>query len=206
MSKIPRMCLVCLLVFVPTFLRAADFTVTSPNFWFAINGQEPNPEITLTRGQTYTFEVNTDVIHPFAISTTDFPFTPAAGVSNNEVSQGTVTFSVPLDAPDTLYYLCSQHFFGNIITIVDPPPPPAPNVKIISISLTSSNVTLKSLGTNGWTGIPEFSSNLLSSSWSVVPNYSNTFSNGTNTAIFNRLEAICGPNVYLRVRNTTNSP
>ena len=71
-------------------------------------------------------------------------------------------------------------------------------------ALTSSNVTLKSTGTNGWTGIPEFSSNLLSTSWSVVPNYTNTFANGTNTTVFNRLEAICGSNVFLRVKNTSN--
>jgi len=127
-------------------------------------------------------------------------------VTGNDTSQGTITFSVPMDAPNSLFYVCSVHFFSGVINIVDPPLPPAPDVKIISISLTSSNVTLISLGTNGWTGIPEFSSNLFLSNWSVVPDYANTFSNGTNTAVFNRLEAICGSNIFLRVRNTTNSP
>lgn len=185
-------------------LNAADFTVTSPGYLYSINGQEPNPTLTLTRGQTYTFEINTDFIHPFAITTEPFQVTAPSGVSNNDINSGTITYNVPMDAPDSVLYVCSQHFFGGTIDIIDPPLPPAPNVKIISISMTSSNVSLKSLGTNGWTGIPEFSSNLLSSGWSVVPDYTNTFSNGTNTAVFNRLEAICGPNVFLRVRNTPN--
>lgn len=191
------------MVFTFTALHAGDFNVTSPGFYYRINEQEPNPVITLTRGQTYTFDVNTDGIHPFVISTEDFNF-EVPGVSNNNINSGTITYVVPMDAPDTLLYLCSFHFFGGNINVIDPPPPPAPEVKIISISLTSSNVTLKSLGTNGWTGIPEFSSNLLSSSWSTVPDYTNTFANGTNTTVFNRLEVICGPNVFLRVKNTPN--
>jgi hypothetical protein len=46
-------------------LLAADFTVTSPNFFYAINGNQPNPTLTLVRGQTYTFAVNSSSIHPF---------------------------------------------------------------------------------------------------------------------------------------------
>ena len=200
MSKTLRIWLLVISVFIPAILHAADFNVTALDVdsFYTINGQSPNPTLTLTRGQVYTFEVAADPIHPFFIFSEQ-------GVSNNDTASGTITFAVPMDAPDSLLYFCSLHGFGGTINVIDPPAPPAPNVKIISISLTSSNVTLKSLGTNGWTGIPEFSSNLLSSSWSVVPDYSNTFSNGTNTATFNRLEAICGPNVYLRVRNTTNS-
>lgn len=192
-----------LLVSISASLHAADFDVTSPDYWYAINGQEPNPSLTLTRGQTYTFAINTDSIHPVYLLTEEGDPNPP-GVSNNNIYQGTITYVVPLNAPDTLLYQCSLHGFGGTITIIDPPLPPAPNVKVISISMTSTNVTLKSLGTNGWTGIPEFSSNLLSSSWSVVPNYTNTFANGTNTTTFNRLEAICGPNVFLRVKNTPN--
>ena len=207
MSKNLRLSLAILLLFASTRLWAADFDVTAagPDSFYTINSRSPNPTLTLTRGQTYTFFINADPSHPFVISTEDFNFN-VPGVSNNDTHSGTITYVVPLDAPDTMLYLCSIHFFGGAINIINPPPPPAPNVKIVSVSLTSSNVTLKSTGTNGWFAVPEFSSNLLSSSWSVVPNYTNTFSNGTNTAVFNRLEVICGPNVFLRVRNTTNSP
>jgi hypothetical protein len=201
MQKILRFWLLMIIFYVPIALTAADFNVTSPGSFYNINGEEPNPAITLTRGQTYTFGITTAADHPFAIVTEAFEF-DVAGVSNNNTHDGTITFVVPLDAPDTLLYICSVHGFGNTITIIDPPPPPIPNVRIVSVSLTSSNVTLISTGTNGWTGIPEFSSNLLSGSWSVVPGYTNTFLNGTNTAVFNRLEVICGPRVFLRVKNT----
>ena len=35
--------------------------------------------------------------------------------------------------------------------------------------------------------------------WSPVPSYTNTFANGTNTTVFERLDPICGPNVFLRI-------
>ena len=72
------------------------------------------------------------------------------------------------------------------------------------MELSASNVVLKSTGTNGWLAIPEFSSNLLVSNWAVVPDFTNSFANGTNVTIFNRLEPICGSNVFLRMRNTRN--
>src|SRR5258708_1013551 len=66
---------------------AADFTVTSPGFFYAINGNHPNPTLTLVRGQTYTFAINTDAIHPFEIL--------SPGVQNNNISQGIITYTVP---------------------------------------------------------------------------------------------------------------
>ena len=189
------------LLTVITGIRAADFNVSSPGYYYEINGQQPNPTLTLTRGQTYTFNISTDHIHPFAISTPDFDFN-VPGVTNNNINQGTITYTVPADAPNSLLYVCSLHFFGGTINIINPPLPPLSDVKIISVSLTSSNVTLKSIGTNGWMAIPEFSSNLLNSSWAIVPDYTNTFANGTNTSVFGRLEVICGPDVFLRVKNS----
>jgi len=88
------------------------------------------------------------------------------------------------------------------LTIGYSPPAPEPTVRIVSMELTPTNVLLRSLGTNGWLAFPEFSSNLISSNWTVVPNFSNAFVNGTNVTTFDRLEPICGPNVFLRVRNT----
>jgi hypothetical protein len=162
---------------------------------------EPNPELTLTRGSNYIFEINTDAFHPFEITST--PGGPAYnnGVSNNNISSGRIKFAVPLDAPDSLYYICSFHFFGNVIHIINPASPPAPLVQIVSMNLSESNVVLRSIATNGWFAIPEFSSNLLNANWAVVPSYSNTLANGTNVTVFNRLDPICGPNVFLRVRN-----
>jgi len=177
------------------------FSVTSPGFYYSINGQSPNPPLTLTRGMTYTFAVATSAVHPFEIvsSTIGTPYTN--GVMNNNISSGSIKFTVPAGAPDTLRYICSIHFFGGAIQVVNPVPP---SVKVVGISLTKTNVTLRSTGTNGWKAIPEFNSNLITRSWASVPNYTNLFVLGTNVTTFNRLEAICGPDVFLRIRATNN--
>ncbi len=89
------------------------FTVTSPGFFYLISGFEgQNPVVTLKRGVTYTFNINTSTIHPFEILGA-----PSGSLSNNNISQGTIVFQVPLDA--TNYdYQCSIHFFGNTIVTV----------------------------------------------------------------------------------------
>jgi len=77
-----------------------------------------NPTITLYRGNTYKFLVNTSG-HPFSIMTEPFKTGVSAddstsilystGVSGNGVEQGVLTFTVPTGAPDVLYYQCGSH-------------------------------------------------------------------------------------------------
>src|SRR6266700_2468797 len=113
---------------------AADFAVTSPGFFYAINGNQPNPTLTLVRGQAYTFAVNADSIHPFKIL--------SSGVVNNNISQGTITYTVPTVASN-YNYICSIHFFGAQIITVAPTPPPPPIIRILSLAV-SNNVVLRS--------------------------------------------------------------
>ena len=81
-----------------------------------------NPNLTLTRGQTYEFDVNAPG-HPFLIKSvqsigTDDTY--SEGVENNGASGGKLTFTVPMDAPNTLYYVCEFHSpMTGTITIVD---------------------------------------------------------------------------------------
>lgn len=81
-----------------------------------------NPELTLKRGMTYTFTVNAQG-HPFFINITQGTSTENAynvGVTNNGVQNGTITFVVPMNAPDTLFYNCQFHpTMTNTITIID---------------------------------------------------------------------------------------
>lgn len=73
-----------------------------------------NPPLVLLRGKTYEFVMqNVSVIHPFYIKTVD-----STG-SNNQYNNGvtnngatgtmTLTFTVPVDAPDSLHYNCGNH-------------------------------------------------------------------------------------------------
>ena len=156
------------------------------------------------RGVTYRFRIDADESHPFQIVSDLGGISYDEGVVNNNISSGELIFTVPLDAPSILYYICSIHFFGGEIDIIDPPPPFL--VRIVSIDVGSSNVVMKSLGTNGkgWLAIPEFKSNLVQASWTAVPNFLNTFQSGTNVTTFNRLDPICGSNVFLRMKNVKN--
>ena len=167
---------------------AADFTVTSPGFFYAINASSPNPTLTLVRGRTYTFAVSAASNHPFFIN--------SPGVQNNNVFNGTITYTVP-DVASNYTYFCSIHGFGAQILTVPPPPP---TIRILSVAV-SNNVVVRSTGTNGWSVIPEFSTNLATTNWFALSVLSNRFLGGTN-------ETFCGRppanNVFIRVRSQPN--
>ena len=88
---------------------------------YSINGN-PNPAITLKRGVTYTFELKATG-HPFWIKTQNSTGTANAftdGVAGNGLERGTLTFTVPKNAPATLHYNCQLHDMMNgVIMIVD---------------------------------------------------------------------------------------
>jgi YHS domain-containing protein len=79
---------------------------------------ERNPDITLYRGNTYKFIKETES-HPFYIMTEpskdgigadgSTSVVYSTGVTNNGMAKGMLTFEVPTDAPDTLYYQCGSH-------------------------------------------------------------------------------------------------
>lgn len=180
-------------------------TVANSGFAYTFSSTSGvNPTLTLYRGVTYIFNNTVVGLHPLYIKTN---LTAGAtdqytsGVSGNGTA--VVTFVVPSNAPDQLSYNCSIHSqtFGmhGFLNISNPPAPPTGQIVLISLSPTG--VTMQSIGSSNWTAVPEFKSNLISGAWTTVPNYSNDFANGTNTATFDRLEPICGPNVFLRVRN-----
>jgi heme/copper-type cytochrome/quinol oxidase subunit 2 len=73
-----------------------------------------DPTLTLARGQTYQFQlVSLASIHPFWIKTTASTGTENAyndGLSSNgQTGNVLMTFTVPDNAPDQLFYSCQTH-------------------------------------------------------------------------------------------------
>jgi hypothetical protein len=105
---------------LPTGITNYEVGNTS-NTSYRLNGYA-DPAITVVRGQTYTFEVNASG-HPFWIKTAATTGTGDAyntGVTNNGDDVGTITWTVDIDAPNTLYYICQNHSaMGGTITVVD---------------------------------------------------------------------------------------
>jgi hypothetical protein len=85
---------------------------------FGTTGNTNNPTLTLYRGNTYKFVVDS-AGHPFYLMTEPFKtgidvdgstsVIYNTGVTNNGVEKGTLTFTVPTNAPDVIYYQCSSH-------------------------------------------------------------------------------------------------
>lgn len=70
-----------------------------------------NPDLTLQRGETYTFTINTPG-HPFLLNKVQGTGTGnmyTNGVTNNGATAGIITFTIPITAPNTIYYNCQHH-------------------------------------------------------------------------------------------------
>jgi len=126
-------------------LLGDTYTVTnngSSNY--IVNGSN-NPTLTLYRGFTYTFNVSASG-HPFWIQTVSGAYSSgnlySSGVTNNGAAVGTITFVVPADAPDTLYYVCQYHSgMGGAINVLT-----ASENANITLGLGNSGVTAGTYG------------------------------------------------------------
>ena len=94
------------------------YTFTGPG----LIGAESDPTLYLVRGQKYKF-TNKMGAHPFRIQSTPNGSAGTSyndGVTNNDVSNGTLTIDVQFDAPSKIYYQCTAHAnMGGIIHILD---------------------------------------------------------------------------------------
>lgn len=89
---------------------------------FSVNG-EPGKDVVLTRGETYTFDVDTGVQHDFYFSTNPMgwgagPVTD--GIEGQFTYKGQVTFKPSSTTPNVLYYECRNHkYMGGKIYVVN---------------------------------------------------------------------------------------
>lgn len=93
---------------------STDYVFSGPGI---VAGNTNDPVLYLYKGFTYTFINTTGGSHPFAIRVSNGGADYTSGVSGSQT--GTQIFTVPMDAPSTLYYQCTIHGgMGNTINIV----------------------------------------------------------------------------------------
>jgi hypothetical protein len=92
-------------------------------------------------------------MHPFRIQTTvNGSVGPqySNGVTHNDVTNGTLTFNVPMDVPNTLYYQCTAHAgMGGPIYLLDESPVSASYAVSASNALSLDGVRKSILATTG---------------------------------------------------------
>lgn len=113
-----------------------------------------NPTINLLRGFTYYFPVAATG-HPFWIKTsqvTGTGSTYSTGVTNNGSENGTIVFTVPFDAPSTLYYICQFHSSMSGTLLVSNVGPVGSTGITGNIGATGSTGPVGSTGATGVTG------------------------------------------------------
>ena len=134
--------------------NSATIAVTNSSSSAYVINATNNPILNLVRGNTYTFSVGLAGAHPFWIQTTGSGYNISSvynkGVINNGVGNGTLVFTVPYDAPNTLYYQCQFHsamgaqftIYDSTVSIVDTPSALSSTTALMSIvttALTSGN-------------------------------------------------------------------
>ena len=106
-----------------------EYAVTVDGGVFVIDGNS-QATLTLKRGSTYKFKQDdsSNSLHPLRLSSTSdgthnggSEYTSGVTTSGTAGSSGAYTeIVVPMDAPDTLYYYCSNHSgMGGSLTITD---------------------------------------------------------------------------------------
>ena len=139
---------------------STNYTFTGPGF----TASASDPDIYLIRGQQYKFTNNLGA-HPFRIQTTANGSTGTQynnGVTNNDVSSGTLTFNVPMEAPEVLYYQCTSHAaMGGPIYILDSSP--------VSASFaTSASVATNATSASHTAGTASIANTATSASFAVL--------------------------------------
>ena len=113
---------------------------------YTINGVN-NGNITLIRGNTYSLVINASG-HPFWIQTVSGGYSSnniySSGITNNGTQNGTITFVVSNNTPDTLYYACRFHssMQGRII-ITNPTITKTPRISMGSLYSNNAQVFYK---------------------------------------------------------------
>lgn len=142
MKSLLLVSMVCFL-FVGESGAQNTFTVTNQGLQNYIINSSEDPTLEVMRGETYTFNINAPG-HPFWIKTQAGIGTGNQyndGVTNNGTQNGAITWTVPQNAPSTLFYNCEFHvLMTGTINVNDAVP-----VELVSFTgnLVGDNVRLE---------------------------------------------------------------
>jgi hypothetical protein len=108
----------------PTVAGDETFTITNNGSGAYVVDSVDNPTFDLVKGNTYTFIINASG-HPFWIQSASGAYSPeniySIGTTNLGTDNGTITWTIPLNAPSTLYYVCQFHSsMQGTINLIDP--------------------------------------------------------------------------------------
>jgi hypothetical protein len=114
---------------ITTDTTVVDFIVTDDqaNFFIENVSSDSNPPITLSRGKTYTFRLDLTAFD-FILKKADGTTNQNAGLTHSDGSggsdaqsktSGALSFAVPLDAEDTLFYTNTSGTAIGTISVVD---------------------------------------------------------------------------------------
>lgn len=110
MSKFRVLLVLSALLSATPAFAAETITFTTRGAAYLVDKQV-NPDLSLQRGITYDIKVKAPG-HPLWIKTVQGAGVDNAytnGVSGNGTTDGTITFTVPADAPPQLFYNCQVH-------------------------------------------------------------------------------------------------
>jgi hypothetical protein len=110
---------------ISTYTVKIDNVASTKEYLFTPNGLTRNPSLVLYRGQTYHFDI-ASTGEPFSIKTArtfgkaDRYIDSANSIDKFGVTDGSMTFTIPANAPDLLYYVSENDpNLGGIIKILD---------------------------------------------------------------------------------------
>jgi plastocyanin len=104
--------------FTMTSNGSSDYVFAQDSRYFPL-AAESDPVLYVRRGETYNFVNNSGGSHPFQIRTSNGGGAYNTGVTNNGAASGTISWTVPMTAPNSVYYQCTAHSnMGNTINIV----------------------------------------------------------------------------------------
>jgi hypothetical protein len=110
--------------------ETVNYRVTNQSNSAFVIDYQPDPTLTLVRGNTYVFDLSEQGIYSFYIKTENTLGTINlynSGVTNNGARNGKITFVVPQNAPDVLYYNNDlESNMSGVINIVDATPGTGP--------------------------------------------------------------------------------